>query len=245
MVDPLEWDSAFFGRRMGVLAGDPRAAGAVTAALGAARADGFEYLQCRLPIDDAVAIRALTRSGFYLTDVGATWEGSSGTNVARVGSGHSTVRPADERDLPWLEADAVQFFRSSRFYHDPFFSAAEADRLHAAWIANSVRGQAADVVWVVPQVGFVTCRLLDGHGVIGLIGVRPEARGRGAGRALMAAALDWFRSRGIDVVRVKTQVGNLLAMNFYHRLGFDLQSTDVTLGCVLQGAADDPREVAQ
>ena len=244
MVEPLDWDTAFFGRRMGVLTGDLRSADAIAAAVTAARAGGFEYVQCRPPVDDAVAIRALTRAGFYLTDVGATWAGSSGISASHEAGGHG-ARLADEHDIPWLEADAVQFFRLSRFYHDPFFSTADADRLHAAWIANSVRGLAAAAVWVVPDVGFVTCKLLaDGGGEVGLIGVRPGARGRGAGRALMAVALDWFRSRGIAAVRVKTQVRNLQAMNFYHRLGFDLQSTDLTMGCVLHDAPDDHQEAA-
>lgn len=244
MIEPLEWDTAFFGRRIGVLTGGLRSADAIAAAMTAARAGGFEYVQCRPPVDDAAAIRALTRAGFYLTDVGATWTGASGVSTSHEAGGH-VARLADERDIPWLEADAVQFFRLSRFYHDPFFSIADADRLHAAWIANSVRGLAAAAVWVVPDVGFVTCKLLaDGGGEVGLIGVRPDARGRGAGRALMAVALGWFRSRGVSVVKVKTQVRNLPAMNFYHRLGFDLQSTDLTMGCVLHGAANDHREAA-
>ena len=57
--------------------------------------------------------------------------------------------------------------------------------------------------------------------------------GRGAGRALMTAAVTWFAGRGVPTVRVKTQVKNLRAMNFYHRLGFDLYAMDMTMGCIL------------
>ena len=126
-------------------------------------------------------------------------------------------------------------FRRSRFYHDPFFSTDEADRLQAAWLANSVSGQAADAVWIIPDAGFVTCKLTrDGCGEVALIGVWEESRGRGAGRALMTAAVTWFAGRGVSTVRVKTQVKNLRAMNFYHRLGFDLYAMDMTMGCILE-----------
>jgi GNAT superfamily N-acetyltransferase len=53
----------------------------------------------------------------------------------------------------------------------------------------------------------------------------------------MTAALEWFAAKGVALVRVKTQVKNLKAMNFYHRLGFDLHSTDMTMGCILTGGA--------
>lgn len=246
MVTPLAWDSAFFGRRMGVLAGDRVSAEGVARALAAAAADGYEYLLCRLPAGDAGAIRALERAGFYLVDVGVTW----GTDPARYlegadSIGTETTRLAVEADLNWLQRDAVRLFRQSRFYHDPFFSTADADRLHAAWIANSVRGEAADAVWVVPDEGFVTCKIArDGTGHVVLIGVREEAQGRGVGRRLMTAAVRWFAAAGASRVLVKTQVKNLGAMNFYRRLGFDLHASDLTLACVLSRAPEGAEQGA-
>jgi GNAT superfamily N-acetyltransferase len=83
----------------------------------------------------------------------------------------------------------------------------------------------------------VTCKVTrDGRGEVPLIGVWEGRRGRGAGRALMTAAVTWFAGRGLSIVHVKTQVKNLRAMNFYHRLGFDLHSMDMTMGCMLERA---------
>jgi len=236
MVEALTWDSEFFGRQIGVLSGDVGSLEDVTADLDAAAAAGFAYLICRPPVDDAAAVRTLERAGFYLTDVGVTWSSGVAPYLQRAAPIDRRARPAGPSDVPRLSAEATTLFRRSRFYHDPFFSTEEADRLHAAWLANSVSGQAADAVWIIPDAGFVTCKLTrDGCGEVALIGVWEDSRGRGAGRALMTAAMTWFSGRGVPTVRVKTQVKNLRAMNFYHRLGFDLHAMDMTMGCVLQG----------
>lgn len=233
MVEPLVWDSEFFGRRIGVVA-QSWTPESVAHDLAAARAQGYDYLISRPPVEDAAAVRTLERGGFYLTDLGVTWQGDVTRYMQDAGRGPSPARHATEADVAWLQQVAVALFPLSRFYHDPFFSTADADRLHAAWLANSVRGLAANAVLMIPEAGFVTCKIArDGAGEIVLIGVVDDARMRGAGRALMTAAVDWFASQAVATVRVKTQVKNLRAMNFYHRLRFDLHSTDMTMGCIL------------
>jgi GNAT superfamily N-acetyltransferase len=236
VIEPLVWDSNFFGRKMGVLSGCLSSREALAAELDRAVADGFVYLLSRPPVADASAVRTLERLGFYLTDVGVTWISDVARYLNRVRSdGAELARIATTADVPTLARDAIEFFRQSRFYHDPFFSTEEADRLHAEWMANSVSGQAADAVWLIPETGFVTCKLSkDGLGDIMLIGVREGSRGRGGGRALMTAAMRWFQTRGVASVRVRTQMKNTRAMNFYHRLGFDLHMADMTMGCMLK-----------
>lgn len=243
MIEALKWDSEFFGRKIGVLTGDLASPAAVAADLAAAAAGGFAYLTCRPPVEHAAAIRTLERAGFYLTDIGVTWSSEVRdyqAGAAAVPAG--TIRAATSADVPQLSAAAMTLFPLSRFYADPFFSAEEADRLHAAWLANSVSGQAADAVLINPDAGFVTCKLTkDGGGEVALIGVWHASRGRGAGRDLMTAAVQWFAGRGVTTVRVKTQVKNLQAMNFYRRLGFGLHATDMTMGCMLAGHANTGR----
>lgn len=235
MVELLAWDTEFFGRKMGVLHGAAASLDMLSSELDRARRDGYVYLVCRPPVDDAEAIRTLERAGFYLTDVGVTW--AAGVTAALEHAAPATgVRSATASDLPLLRAQAVKLFRRSRFYADPFFTVADADRLHVAWLENSVSGKAANAV-LISASGFVTCKLTNnGDGEVPLIGVWEEDRRRGAGRELMTAAVEWFRTQRVATVRVKTQVKNLRAMNFYHRLGFDLDSMDMTMCCMLSGS---------
>lgn len=64
-----------------------------------------------------------------------------------------------------------------------------------------------------------TARLLiDGETAkIGRVALLPEARGTGAGAALMRAALDELRARGIRTAKLGAQTH---AIGFYEKLGF-------------------------
>lgn len=236
MIRPLPWDSDFFQCKIGTMSGDFSAA-AIVSDLKEARAHGFTYLTCRPPVDIPGAIRNLSNAGFYLTDIGAIWSSDIALFLKYNQSNTSLIRQATAEDLPRLTSESIKLFRLSRFYCDPFFSEADANRLHVAWITNSVNGRSADVVLINPDAGFVTCKVTqDGHGEVPLIGVWSNVRRKGAGRELMHAAVLWLFDRGQGVVRVKTQVRNLAAMNFYHRLGFDLCALEMTMSCMLKGA---------
>jgi GNAT superfamily N-acetyltransferase len=61
-------------------------------------------------------------------------------------------------------------------------------------------------------------RLKTGH--VGGMWVDPEVRGKGAGRALLSAAIDWARSRGLERLELWVTEGNLSALRMYERAGF-------------------------
>ena len=54
--------------------------------------------------------------------------------------------------------------------------------------------------------------------------VRPEARGRGVGRTLMAAAERWARDRRYRLLTLNVFVGNRAALRLYEELGFAPES---------------------
>jgi GNAT superfamily N-acetyltransferase len=58
--------------------------------------------------------------------------------------------------------------------------------------------------------------------VLADIRVAPRARGRGVGRALLAAAEDWARRHGCVEMKVETQDVNVSACRFYLASGFVL-----------------------
>jgi GNAT superfamily N-acetyltransferase len=55
---------------------------------------------------------------------------------------------------------------------------------------------------------------------LALVVVLPEARGTGAGSALVAHALGWAAKRGLDAVTIDWRVVNLLADRFFRARGF-------------------------
>jgi ribosomal protein S18 acetylase RimI-like enzyme len=62
---------------------------------------------------------------------------------------------------------------------------------------------------------------LDGHrGGVYYVSVHPHMRGRGLGRALMAAVEAWLRQRGAPKLNLMVRGDNAQAAGFYERLGF-------------------------
>jgi GNAT superfamily N-acetyltransferase len=61
-------------------------------------------------------------------------------------------------------------------------------------------------------------RAKTGH--VGGMWVESRARGRGAGRALLDAAIAWGRSRGLDRLELWVTRGNGPAVRLYERAGF-------------------------
>lgn len=77
-------------------------------------------------------------------------------------------------------------------------------------------------------LGYVSCHLdpVKHEGLIGLVGVDAEFRGKGIGRNLVLAAMAWFGTQAAREVKVVTQGNNRAAQRLYQQCGFlssDLQ----------------------
>jgi ribosomal protein S18 acetylase RimI-like enzyme len=64
----------------------------------------------------------------------------------------------------------------------------------------------------------------DGHrGWVYYVAVDPDRRGEGFGRAIMTAAEDWLRQRGILKLMLLVRPDNTKVQAFYETLGYDEQ----------------------
>jgi dTDP-4-amino-4,6-dideoxy-D-galactose acyltransferase len=158
-------------------------------------------------------------AGFRLVDVRIELERPA------EGDERSTLRPARPEDRDQLLALARENHRITRFYADPQFPDERCDDLYEAWMVNSLEGWAAAVL--IPDrpedpAGYVTCHVDEttSSGSIGLIGVAPEARGRGLGHELVAGAVAWCRDSGQTRVTVVTQTRNVPALRMFESSGF-------------------------
>jgi mycothiol synthase len=66
-----------------------------------------------------------------------------------------------------------------------------------------------------------------GLGEVYVVGVDPEAQGRGLGATLTLVGLHHLAKRGADTVLLYVEADNSAAVKTYQRLGFDVFSTDV------------------
>jgi dTDP-4-amino-4,6-dideoxy-D-galactose acyltransferase len=237
MIQELAWDSTLLEKKIGLLEISSAKASSLNAAMKTAATKGFVYVTCKIPGQDIRLTRLLESCGFYLSDIGITWQKDlEQMTVENIGN-HAvpdTIRIAGEHDIPKLRKMSRSLFTESRFYHDPFFSRNEADRIYEEWVENSVRGNAADVVFYLPHGGFITCRKRGKHGgEIVLIGLRRSYRHKGYGTALVQKAQQWFTNNHIRKITVRTQVKNIKAMNFYVKSGFIMLNMDLVYGIIL------------
>jgi mycothiol synthase len=64
-------------------------------------------------------------------------------------------------------------------------------------------------------------------GEVYVLGVDPQAQGRGLGATLTLVGLHHLEKRGADTVMLYVEADNSAAVRTYQRLGFDVFSTDV------------------
>jgi dTDP-4-amino-4,6-dideoxy-D-galactose acyltransferase len=239
----MDWETALLGRKIGRVEGveairDVReGAEAIQRVERQAKRADFCLISARVPLDAVDAVWALQATGFHTVDTGVTFEydlGKEGHPFAFHPAREVTIRSVTDDDVQILEASVEGLFRHSYYYVSPLFSRDEADLLHRTWITNCVRHGRADRVLIAELAGevagFITCRRLpDASGVIDLVGVRPTSSSRGIGKTLVRASQDCFRELGVAVIRVRTQITNLAAVNMYSSTGARLIKVDTTL----------------
>jgi GNAT superfamily N-acetyltransferase len=237
MITELKWDSELFGRKIGRLVIKPAQIPYLRPALRAAKSEGFQYITSSIASQDMSAVRTLESSGFYLTDIGVTLSAKATIALGVEGaadSGKDLIKPATREDATAVQRLAKSLFLLGRFYHDPFFSREEADRLYQAWVQNAISGNVADIVLYARDTGFIVCKETGRKtGEISLIGIKKSKRGKGYGTALIKTAMEWFVSRDIECVSVRTQLRNISSLNFYLSLGFSIEGYDLVFGKIL------------
>ncbi len=228
----LEWDSQFFGVRIARLEQSRLADAQWPAIAEWCKQNHVDCLYFLADAGDPVSARAAERAGFNLTDIRITFahEAASQRGDALPVPGGVTFRAFKEDDLAALQSIARASYRDTRFYADGHFSEARCDALYETWIEKSCHGR--DDLVIVAEVdtrpaGFITCSVRDGAGMIGLVGVSVEARGRGLGQLLVQASQQWFHSRGAGQALVVTQGRNIAAQRLYQRCGFLTHSVQI------------------
>lgn len=132
------------------------------------------------------------------------------------------IRPATDADIDSLVALMVDFYAEASFT----LSATPPTRAFVAFLATPSLG----AVWLAEEdglpVGHVVLTVafsMEFGGLRGFIDdlyVRPSARGRGTGAALLAAARDGAIARGVRALCVETGLADHPARGLYARAGY-------------------------
>jgi dTDP-4-amino-4,6-dideoxy-D-galactose acyltransferase len=213
VLEPLEWESQFFGISSAVVRFRDNAP-----ALTAADFAPWQRVQAKISAADADCLDALQQVGFQLV------EGEVDLKMAITLSATSDAERATDQDIPALRQVAALAFAQSRF-RAPWYAADDSGRFYAQWIENAVKGTFDHECLVFRATNgeiqaFVSLRQLnDSEARIGLLA------GRGMGDKLMHAAAHWAAARQLSTLRVATQMGNTAALKRYIASGANVDTT--------------------
>jgi dTDP-4-amino-4,6-dideoxy-D-galactose acyltransferase len=219
VCEKLPWDSGFFGMSIGRVVGDTLDAAKAAAVAAWCKSEQVACVYFLARADDAATVRVAEANGYLLTDVRVELECRDFQKAFLL----DNIREAAAADLPLLETIARTSFADSRFYADSHFPREKCAELYVRWVQESCRGFAHAVLVVEidsAAAGFVTCKIEDDGGRIGLFGVAAAYRGRGLGHTLIQGALAWFAAKAAPRVSVVTQARNIASQRLYQRQGF-------------------------
>ena len=210
----LPWDSDWFGLRVG------RADVSVLTAAAAGEVEFWaeaERLACVYVLACERASHEV--SGFARMDERVEYQFDA---LAPAGGACGNVGPMRDVELDSVCALARAVTTGTRFLSDPRFPRERVREMYAEWVRRDWASE-TPVCLVAREagtvIGFVTGRVANGCGEIGLVGVAEEHRGQGWGRALLLTALTAFAASGATRVHVVTQASNAAASSLYVRCG--------------------------
>src|SRR5579859_6013239 len=225
----LPWDTGFFRCRIARIREDTLMLEPATHIVYWSRQILIHCLYFLARTDDPATIQTAEQHGFKLVDIRVTFERGMMRSPELVHPEPPTgvsIRSVQSGDLPGLQAMARAAHQGTRFFNDSHFPRQRVEDLYSTWLTLETQGRAQTVLVAASvanqPLGYISCHLDSNHraGQIGLVGVSPEAHGRGIGKNLVLAALDWFGTEGARMVTVVTQGSNLPAQRLYQRCGF-------------------------
>ncbi len=217
----LDWDSSFFDINIGRIICEKDIDALETRLLEAKR-KAYSLLYVFMPETKFVTPAILNRYFGKLVDRKVNFR----LDISKLNKLHSSdIRNYTGNSLTKELLDLSYLSGSySRFLLDEKLPKSAFERLYKTWIEKSVSGELADRVFVWYHnnriAGFVTLKIKDNEGEIGLIAVAEEAQGKQIGTKLLDACVHYLQQNKIPILNVPTQLHNQQACNFYKKYGF-------------------------
>jgi hypothetical protein len=216
-VEPLQWDSAFFGFAVAEIAAERPDERDLEDALEACRKRGVRCAYLLLDASDARGGDAAQALGFVLRDVRV--ELNRAIDTADATADVESVVAVDPARLPALESLARERLTMSRFFADPNFPRERCQELYVAFLRRGVEG--APDRWALATAdhsGFAVCHV-DPRKQLGTFELAAVRR-PGDGAMLVRAGLARFARAGVTSARIVTQAQNIASQRSFQRAGF-------------------------
>lgn len=122
---------------------------------------------------------------------------------------------------------AKNSFNYSRFFNDPKLDFEKKKAIYSEWVTSSFNQE--NKYFVISKEnanirGFILFSLSDGRCTIELISVEKRYQGQRIGKSMISALESFVIDKGIDIIKVGTQMNNYSALNFYISMQFKFVS---------------------
>lgn len=194
---------------------------------------GAGLVSCRLPHDCLRESMLLEDHGFRFIEMMYQPEIALSGFPVDVQENELSVSRATDDDMPFLLEVARTAFRNERFWMDPRIARGVSDKRYQNWVASSQQ-HASQELHVVRDMGqtiafFVLEVMSDGICYWHLTALAPGAQGKGYGRRVWSAMLEYAARRGARRVRTSIAARNVRVLNLYAGLGFRFLPPTMTL----------------
>ncbi|NNL64759.1 MAG: GNAT family N-acetyltransferase [Myxococcales bacterium] len=227
LLEPLEWDSRHFGRRVERTRPGDLDEGALAEALERARARGTRLVYHFRSPAAPLSRDLLDRFGGLRVCTQMRFAKDLGSEPAIAPPDGVRIAPTDQREASDVMREvALVAGETSRFRVDPGIPDERFEALYRLWVDRSFRREIADRVMRVTEadgseIGFLTVVFHPPEfGQLGIGGLSDRARGRGIGPALFTAAEREIARAGLPRSEVATQRENEPACRLYVSLGY-------------------------
>lgn len=222
IIEYLEWDSNFFRKRIGKISiPNNYPYNSIETIINSAKSDSFELIYL---FEESENIGdCINQLSDKLTDIKINFK-------KEIKHSHKLINNITVLDSDHVDDNILKLSynsgQHSRFLTDPHFGKDSFEKLYKTWITKSVSREIADQVFVCKEadkiIGFITLKVGKNSGVIGLIAIDDSYQGRGIGKELVFACENYLHENNITNLEVATQNANKNAMNFYKKIGFEI-----------------------
>lgn len=225
-IDYLDWDSKFFGYKIGMSYFD-HSKESVVELIENSQKCGYKLVYIFYLAPKELDKALLKNNKIALVDQKITYQKNILTTEHVSKDTHITsFRNSSVTDN--LLHLTLQSGVYSRYKLDKHFSNNEYEKLYTHWLQESLNGNLADDVFIYQegdqQLGILTIKFLPEWSEIGLLAVDERHRGKSIGTSLMHHAIHATKEKNLTKIKVATQKQNSAACSFYAKHHFTVES---------------------
>jgi len=223
-IEPLEWDSNFFGYPVARVFLDKDGNDSIDDIFRELASEKYRLTYFFVSPTEEELMNYLVKKGAKLVDQKVFYS-KSAENHNHIN--HNIIEFQGEQINERLKALVLQAGLFSRYRLDDNFTNNEYERLYVEWLTKSLNKTIAFKTLVATKGYDINGLIILGkkghHGDISLAAVDPNYRGQGLGYDLFCAADNLFYDMGFEVIKTVTQMKNTGACKLYEKCNFHIE----------------------